>query len=76
MEVTLQCSLLRGDSAQVFPDFDELRGVVLFSLWWVFQLEERDTGAFRRAGGGGAPLFKSRGVEPCPWPVHGEAEAP
>lgn len=38
MEGTLQCSLLRGDSAQVFPDFDELRGVVLFSLWWVFQL--------------------------------------
>lgn len=58
MEVTLQCSLLRGDSAQVFPDFDELRGVVLFSLWWVFQLEERDTGAFRRAGGGGRSAFQ------------------
>lgn len=41
MEETLQCSLFAGqggDSAQVFPDFDELRGMVLFSLWWVFQL--------------------------------------
>lgn len=40
-EGTLQSSLFagqRGDSAQVFPDFDELRGVVLFSLRWVFQL--------------------------------------
>lgn len=58
MEGTLQCSLLRGDSAQVFPDFDELRGVVLFSLWWVFQLEERDTGAFGRAGGGRSAFQK------------------
>lgn len=58
MEGTLQCSLLRGDSAQVFPDFDELRGVVLFSLWWVFQLEERDTGAFERAGVGDSSFQK------------------
>ena len=37
--------------------------MVLFSLWWVFQLEERDTSAFGRAGGR-APLLKSHGVEP------------
>lgn len=44
MEGTLQRSLFAGqcgDSAQVFSDFDELRGVVLISLWWVFQLEQR-----------------------------------
>lgn len=76
-EGTLQSSLFagqRGDSAQVFPDFDELRGVVLFSVRWVFQLEERDTrGEFGRAGcrqWGGGFLFSKAvvlGQESCQW---------
>jgi hypothetical protein len=39
----LQCSLFTGqssDSAQIFPDFDKLRGVVLFLFWGFFQLKE------------------------------------
>lgn len=59
MEETLQCSLFAGqggDSAQVFPDFDELRGMVLFSLWWVFQLEQRNTRSeFAKLVGDGVP---------------------
>lgn len=30
-----------GDPPQVFPDFNEFRGVVLFLFWWLFQLKER-----------------------------------
>lgn len=31
----------RGDSSQVFPDFNKFRGMVLFFFWWFFQLTER-----------------------------------
>lgn len=31
----------RGDSPQVFPDFDKFGGVFLFLFWWFFQLKER-----------------------------------
>lgn len=31
----------RGDSPQVFPDFNEFRGMVLFLFRWFFQLKER-----------------------------------
>lgn len=31
----------RGNSPQVFPDFNEFRGVVLFLFWWFFQLKDR-----------------------------------
>lgn len=31
--------------------------MVLFSLWWIFQLKERDMGAFERAWVGGGLLF-------------------
>lgn len=71
MERVLQCSLLDGqcgDSAKVFPDFDELRGVVLVSLWWVFQLEWRNTrsefGRVGSRGGGRVSILKSHGVGP------------
>lgn len=40
----LQHSLFTGrwrDSPQVFPDFNEFGGVVLFLFWWFFQLKER-----------------------------------
>lgn len=30
-----------GDPPQVFPDFNEFRGMVLFLFWWLFQLKER-----------------------------------
>lgn len=31
-----------GDSPQVFPDFNKLRGMVLFLFWWFLQLKERE----------------------------------
>lgn len=31
----------RGDSPQVFPDFNKFRGMVFFLFWHFFQLKER-----------------------------------
>lgn len=39
--LALQGSLFtgyRGDSPQVFPNFDKFGGMVLFLFWWIFQL--------------------------------------
>ena len=36
------CTGQSGDSPQVFPDFNEFRGMVLFLFWWFLQLKERE----------------------------------
>lgn len=57
--LALQGSLFtgyRGDSPQVFPNFDKFGGMVLFLFWWIFQLKERRSRGVKWVWLGGIPI--------------------